>query len=133
MNSLEPRPPVEVTVEGQNRSNPVAFHDGNMNGVAGRELDGILSDLGRAQNVALFNRVNVIDDIQHCPKRRLDSVTFLNGRISTKNFLQHLGVCYQALTGSNQTLEEDLGIGFVRMRCSDKVHRYIRVDKDQAS
>ena len=111
----------------------MAFHDGNMNGVSGREQGRTLSDLARPKDVPLFDCKDFIDHIQDHPKCRLDSVSSLNSRVSMQDFLQDHGICYEAFASGDQTLQQDLGIGFVRMGSSDQVHRNIRVDEDQAS
>jgi hypothetical protein len=49
-----------------------------------------------------------------------------------QDLLKDFGVCHQALSGSNQTLQEELTLIFVRVRSADEVHRDIGVDKDQA-
>src|SRR3954447_12575532 len=48
MNSLYPRPAVEITVKAQDGSNGVALHHSDMNSVAGRQRGVIPDDLTRS-------------------------------------------------------------------------------------
>jgi hypothetical protein len=48
-----------------------------------------------------------------------------------ENFLQDLRIGHKPPTGSNQPLEDHLGVCFMRVGGSDQVHRDIRIDEDQ--
>jgi hypothetical protein len=52
---LETRPAVEITVEAQNRSNAMAFHDRNVHGVAGGQVRTILGDLPGTQDLRFLD------------------------------------------------------------------------------
>jgi len=49
-----------------------------------------------------------------------------------ENLLENLGVGNQTLARRNQTLQNDLGFGLVRMACTHQIHRNIGVDEDQS-
>jgi len=85
----------------------VAFQDGNVKGISRGEQIGALSDLPRSKNIPLLNREDIVDDLQHQAKRRGDRFTPLNRRVPVKNFLQHLGVRYEAFARSDQALQQD--------------------------
>jgi len=119
MNPLNTRPAVEITVEAQNRSNAVALHDSNMEGVAGRHQRAILGDLPGTQNLRLPDGDHFVDDIQRNLQGWSDRFSFFNSRITMENLLQHFSVGNETLPRCNQALQDDLCIGLVWVRRSD--------------
>ena len=68
------------------------FRDGQMYGIAGRELpmsqDNLLGPLCRSA----INRQHLVDDAEQGVECRLDGVSPINGDIAVHNLLQHLGI-----------------------------------------
>jgi len=133
MDPLQPGPSVKISVKAQDRSDTAALHHRNVDGIARREHGWILGDLACAQHITLFDRENLVNDIQNHLKCRSDSVPSVDRRIPTEYFLQNLGIRHETLSRGNQAFQENLRIGLMRMRGSDKIHRNVRVDKNQAS
>lgn len=128
---LETRPPVEITVEAQNRSNAVAFHDCNVHGIAGRQQRTVLSDFPGTKDIGSFDGKHFIDNVQRDLERWSNGVPPVNSRITMENLLQDFRVSDQPLPRRNQALQQQLRLCFVWMGGSYQVHRDVGVDEDQ--
>lgn len=128
---MDARPTVKIRVKGEDSAHGAPFHHRDVDGAAGRKLSGALDYFGRSQGIALLDRENLVSDLQGQSQRRLDGLSPLDCGIAVKDLLQNLGIRDQTFPGCHQTLNQNLGLGFVRVGRSDQVHRKIGIDEGQ--
>ena len=124
------RPSIEVGIKAQKCADSVTFHDSDMNRIPSRQRSRILDDLAGAKDVGLLYGKDFVSDIQDHPERRCDRFPAVDRRIAMQNFLKHLGIRHQPFAIDDETLQQYLGIGLVRVRRSDQIHRHIRIDEN---
>lgn len=79
----------------------------------------------------LIDGEDLIDNAEKSIESRLDEIDATNGHIAMEDFLQSFGIGNEAVAIADQAFQDALGIGFMRMRGADQVHRNIRVQEDQ--
>jgi len=79
-------------------------------------------NLFRALGIGLTNRYHLIDNAEQGVERRLDRIATIDGHVAVQNLLKYFCVRNQAVAIADQFFEEPLGVTFMRMRCSHKIH-----------
>jgi hypothetical protein len=74
---------------------------------------------------------DVVHDAQQKLKRWPDGFSLAYGGVPMNHLLTHFCIRHKTVPRSDQALEENLSLTFVRLRSPDEVYRNIRIDKDQ--
>src|SRR5206468_9088737 len=87
-------------------------------------------EVAGAFNVRALDGVNSFDDRQQYFKCGSNVLAPINGGIPVKDLLKNLRVRDQRSFFGHKSFEKPAGIGFMRMRSADQIHRNVRVDED---
>jgi hypothetical protein len=98
MYALQPRPTVEISVEAQDGSNPVALHGRNVDSITSGEKSAILYYFTGSHNIGFFDWENIVDNIQNHLKRRPDRLSSIDACIPVQDLLQHFRIGNQPLS-----------------------------------
>lgn len=109
---------------------PVTLHDRKMKCITSRYRGGPQYDVLGALQVPIGNREDLVDNTLESVVGRLNGIASLDGNVAMEDFLKYLRARHEALIPCDASLEQTLGVGLMRVRCPDQVHRDIRVDKD---
>ena len=121
---------VEARVESEDLLDAVLFHDGQVHGITGGHVPAPQDNPLCAFSDATINRQNLIGNPEKSIECGLNSIATVDGDVAAQNLLQHLRIGHETLTIADQFFEQSLRIALVRVRCTDKVHRDIRVNKN---
>ena len=81
--------------------------------------------------VDFLDREHFVDDAEQCVEGWLDGTPPIDCDVTVKDFLKNFHVGDKPLAANDGGLESPLGVGLVRMRLADEVHRHVRVDENQ--
>jgi len=68
------------------------FHDGKVYGVTSRKLPIPENNLLRTFDTCPIDGEHLVDDAEHSVKRRLDSITPVDGHVAVEDFLKHFRI-----------------------------------------
>src|SRR6266480_3178058 len=117
-------------MEGHDLLDSMVFHDGDMHRIARRQLPIPQDNLFRTLRDGPINSQHLIHDAQQSVERRLDCVAAVDSGVAVQNFLENLGVRYQALALADHLFEQSTRVALVGMRSTNQVHGNIRVDQN---
>ena len=92
----------------------MALHNGDRHAVARRQQSAALHDLGGAKDIGLFDRENVVHDIQYKLEGRPNRFSSVDRSVPMDHLLQNLGISHKPLSRCNLALREKLRLGLVR-------------------
>jgi len=129
--AFDPTHAVESGIEGEDLSDLVPFHDGDVDGIACRQVAPFEDDGLGALDRRRIHRDNLVDEAEQDVERRLDGIAAIDGHIVMQDLLKDLGVSDQALALDHAALQQSLHFDLAGMSSADQVHRDIGVHEDQ--
>lgn len=129
---LDPGHAVEAAVEAQDPLHAAACHDGDVEGVAGREARSAREDLCRLLDVRALDGKDLVDDSEKGVESRPDGVATVDRDVAVEDLLQDLGARHEPIAARDGLFEVGSGGRLQGMRRPHEVHRHVRVDEDQA-
>jgi hypothetical protein len=99
-----------------------------MNRVTRRYVSVCHDDLLGAFCRRKIDRQNLVGDAEQGAKGGLYRVAAIYCHVAVQNFLQDFRIRDQSLAVANEIFEHSLRVGFVRVRCADKIHWDIRIN-----
>jgi hypothetical protein len=106
------------------------FHDGNMDCIAGRQASILQNNLFCALHRLAIYRENLIDNAQQRIESRLDCIPAIDGDVAVKYLLENFSIRRQFLASSYKFFQRALGLDFIWVSCTHKVHRDVGVYKN---
>ncbi len=107
------------------------FHNCNMDRVTRRQPLVSEDNRFRAFHRTDIDRQHLVDDPAQSIECQLNGIAPVDRNIAVQDFLKHFSICNQALALTDQLFKPTLSVDFVRMGCSDQIHRNVGVDQNQ--
>jgi hypothetical protein len=114
---------VKSSVETQDLSDPILFHNGEMYSVTSRQLPISKNNLFCTFHCDTVHTQHFIDDSKQGIESRLDCVAAIYRHIAVQDLLQRFGIGHESLSAGNQLFKQPLCVGFMRVRRANKIHR----------
>ncbi len=121
---------IETGVKAQDPADGTSLHDRQVDRIAGGEIRTRVQYVFRPLDVCPFDAVYLIDDPKERVERGLDGLQAPDREVAVQDLLHDLGIRHEALSFSNESLENAQGLGLVAMGRPDKVHGDVGIDED---
>ena len=121
---------VKSSVETQDLSDPILFHNGEMYSVTSRQLPISKNNLFCTFHCDTVHTQHFIDDSKQGIESRLDCVAAIYRHIAVQDLLQRFGIGHESLSAGNQLFKQPLCVGFMRVRRANKIHRNVGINQN---
>jgi hypothetical protein len=121
---------VKVTIEAHDLGDSMKLHYCDVNCIAGSQVGMREHDLPCTLHCQEVHWEYFVDDPKKHLEAWLDRFSPTDGPISMQDLLKDLGICHEAASLADETLQQSSGIDLVWMLAADEVHGYVRVDQD---